>query len=105
MQKIISPAWSQIAFLGVSGGMQRKALRARCGEPHERGATQQCVRRTRLKTQFVTALGIPCATIVLSLLAGCTAPAVKRETYDLINTEMSRALETKSQPAQPDTVS
>ncbi len=37
-------------------------------------------------------------------LVGCANPGAKRETYDLINAEMSKALEAKVQPAQPDSV-
>jgi MSHA biogenesis protein MshL len=38
-------------------------------------------------------------------LTGCASPASKRETYDLINAEMNKALETKAKPAQQDEVS
>lgn len=38
-------------------------------------------------------------------LTACTTPASKRETYDLINAEMGKALQPKVQPAQPDAVS
>lgn len=37
-------------------------------------------------------------------LAGCASHAAKRDTYDLINTEMRSAVETKAQPAQQDAV-
>ena len=43
--------------------------------------------------------------IVVLGLAACATPASKRETYDLINAEMGKALEPKVQPAQPDAVS
>ncbi|MGV8893971.1 MAG: secretin N-terminal domain-containing protein [Burkholderiaceae bacterium] len=37
-------------------------------------------------------------------LAGCASHATKRDTYDLINAEMSKAVETKVLPAQQDAV-
>lgn len=37
-------------------------------------------------------------------LAGCAAPGLKNGTYDQINAEMNKALETKAAPAQPDAV-
>lgn len=43
------------------------------------------------------------AIVVLSLI-GCAAPGSQRDTYDLINAEMSKALEAKVAPAQPDAV-
>ncbi|HYD78402.1 MAG TPA: pilus (MSHA type) biogenesis protein MshL [Paucimonas sp.] len=42
--------------------------------------------------------------IALCLL-GCASNASKRETYDLINTELGKATAAKPQPAQPDAVS
>src|SRR3990167_9575277 len=42
--------------------------------------------------------------IVILGLAACTTPASKRETYDAINAEMSKALEGKAQAAQPEAV-
>lgn len=44
-------------------------------------------------------------TFLIIGLAGCVSPASKRETYDLINAEMSKAVETKVKPAQQDEVS
>lgn len=43
-------------------------------------------------------------TVVIVGLAGCSTGTSKRETYDLINAEMSRAVETKVTPAKPDAV-
>ncbi len=37
-------------------------------------------------------------------LAGCATHATKRDTYDLINAEMTKAVETTAQPAQQDAV-
>jgi MSHA biogenesis protein MshL len=43
--------------------------------------------------------------IVVLCLAGCTTPAPKRETYDLINAEMAKIVaQAQTQPAQPDAV-
>ncbi|MDB5762629.1 MAG: mshL [Herminiimonas sp.] len=44
--------------------------------------------------------------IVILSLAGCSSPLPKRETYDLINAEMSKiTAEAQARPAQPDAVS
>lgn len=43
--------------------------------------------------------------IVVLTLAGCASSPPKRDTYDLINAEMSKAAAAKVRPAQPDAVS
>ena len=43
------------------------------------------------------------ATVVISI-AGCAAPTSKRETYDLMNAEMSKAAQASVQPAKQDAV-
>ncbi len=43
------------------------------------------------------------ATVVISI-AGCAAPTSKRETYDLMNAEMSKAVQASVQPAKQDAV-
>ena len=43
--------------------------------------------------------------IVVLTLAGCASSPPKRDTYDLINAEMSKAAAAKVRPAQPDVVS
>ncbi|MBS0308664.1 MAG: general secretion pathway protein GspD, partial [Proteobacteria bacterium] len=47
-----------------------------------------------------------CICFVIAALAGCSAPVSKRETYDLINAEMTKAATpVKTNPAQPEAVS
>lgn len=42
--------------------------------------------------------------IAIALLAGCTTPTVQRDTYQLLNSEMQKAAESRAAPAQPDAV-
>ncbi len=43
--------------------------------------------------------------ILVLCIAGCTAPTSKRDTYNLINAEMDKAVQSAAQPAKPDAVS
>lgn len=43
--------------------------------------------------------------VAILALAGCSSPAAKRETYDLINAEMAKASESQKKPATADVVS
>lgn len=43
--------------------------------------------------------------VLISILVGCAPAQPKRDTYDLINTELAKATASRPQPAQPDAVS